>query len=583
MAACAVSCCPNLIAKDCEELHRAFKGLGADQGKIVEILGSKNAKERKEIRETYCAMYKEDLCRRLEKELHGKLEKAVVLWMREQAERDAIIAGTALEGWSTDNRALSEVICTRSSAEIIKIREAYQTQYQRCLEDDVACKTSGPFQKLLLGLLKAHRCDCKAIDMNQAKCDAKRLYEAGEATCGTDEETFIQIMSQRSVMQLRATFGWYKQEYGHDIMKALKKQTQKEFEEAVRVTIKSMYAPAQYFAKVLHNAMKGFLNDDSAVARVLVTRAEADLKEINGAYERKYKMSIVQTLHQEMSGHFKNFCLALTAHPEPFKYCRIDHVTTMPIPPSHCIVYISLDTYDIGQSSASQSSSTTVSTPTISTYTTAIISPTISVPPSVPSPPVVAPSTTPPMVPPTNILDNAIQHDDVHTDDSEDSDDEVDAIELTDESLRQLDFTPLGVDDSYFEETFMANGPSEYRSKTPPSTNVMVLYQGSVNNVDAISSSPPWVAAPLPPFTCTLFINRTFWQHIPIDSMCLETICTCDSLARFDMTLNDILPPLHSPHLYHGYFHIMTTYGLCVFHLMVFVACTPCDSPLTLG
>ncbi|GLJ50102.1 hypothetical protein SUGI_1065690 [Cryptomeria japonica] len=313
MADCAVVCFANPIAMDCEEIYRACKGLGTDEEKIVEIVGNRNAEQRKAIRETYYAMYKEDLCTRLEKELHGKLEKAIGLWMREAAERDAIIAGKALEGWSTDDRALTEVFCTRSSTAIIKIREAYHKQFQRCLQDDVACKTSGPFQKLLLAMLKAHRCESNVIDMNQARCDAQRLYEVGEGSCGTNEDTFVQIISQRSVMQLQATFKCYKQEYGHEIMKALKKETQKEFEEAVRVTIKSMYAPAQYFAKVLHKALKGVVKDDSTIARVMVTRAEVDLKEIDGAFERKYKKNIVQAFHEELSGHFKYFCLALTA------------------------------------------------------------------------------------------------------------------------------------------------------------------------------------------------------------------------------------------------------------------------------
>jgi len=326
MASCAVSCGVNPLDRECEEIHRACKGLGSDEEKIIGILGSKNAQQRKEIRETYYTMYKEDLCKRLEKELHGKLEKAIVLWMREPAERDAIIAGTALEGWCTDDRALIEVICTRSSTEIIKIREAYKERYQRCLDDDVICKTNGPFQKLLLALLKAHRCECKGgVDMNKARCDAKTLYEAGEGRCGTDEETFIRIFSERSVAQLGVTFACYKQEYGHDIMKALKRETQKEFEEAVRVTVKSMYLPANYFAKVLHRGMKGLLNDESAIARVMVSRAEVDLKEIDVVYERKYKMSIVQALHQEISGHFKNFCLALTVRAgipqEPRAHC----------------------------------------------------------------------------------------------------------------------------------------------------------------------------------------------------------------------------------------------------------------------
>ena len=54
-----------------------------------------------------------------------------------------------------------------------------------------------------------------------------------------------------------------------------------------------------------------------------------------------------------------------------------------------------------------------------------------------------------------------------NTDDFEDSDDEVDATELTDEALGQLNFTLVDIDDSYFEETFVPDGLGEYKFKTP--------------------------------------------------------------------------------------------------------------------
>eukprot|EP01018_Ginkgo_biloba_P005363 Gb_14809 [translate_table: standard] len=182
MPACAASSCISPLNRDCEEIHRACKGIGTDEEKIIEILGSKNAQQRKEIKETYYAMYKEDLCKRLESGLQehyldslcnveGYIQKAVVLLMQEPADRDAMIARHSMEGWCTADRALTE---------------------------------------LLLELLKAHRCECEAVNMEQAKFDAKRLYEAGEGRCGTDEEIIIQILSERSVAQLRATFACYR-------------------------------------------------------------------------------------------------------------------------------------------------------------------------------------------------------------------------------------------------------------------------------------------------------------------------------------------------------------------------------------
>ncbi|KAH9310565.1 hypothetical protein KI387_025600, partial [Taxus chinensis] len=70
-------------------------------------------------------------------------------------------------------------------------------------------------------------------------------------------------------------------------------------------------------------------------------------------------------------------------------------------------------------------------------------------------PPIVDPLTLTSGSIPTNILDIVIQHDNPNTDDS---DDEVDVVELNDDTLYNLNFTPIKVDESYFNDTFVCFG-----------------------------------------------------------------------------------------------------------------------------
>eukprot|EP00252_Welwitschia_mirabilis_P025519 TRINITY_DN79_c0_g1_i4.p1 TRINITY_DN79_c0_g1~~TRINITY_DN79_c0_g1_i4.p1 ORF type:complete len:350 (+),score=-22.14 TRINITY_DN79_c0_g1_i4:79-1128(+) len=320
-------CTPLPFTAECQQLHCAFKGFGCDEATVIRILASKKMHERQQIRKTYFALFKHDLIARLKSELRGNLEKAIVWWMHDAATRDAMIAKEALEGWRTDNRGLTEIICTRSSVDIARIRESYFALTQRCLDDEVVCKTKGAFQRLLLALLKSHRCGAAAdVDINAARCEAKALYEA--AAWGGSElqaDVFIRVLSTHNVAQLKATFRCYKEMYGKDIMKALDHDKRrgsacgcdafsKDFAEAARVCIKSVYAPAQYFAKEINRALKGLCNDDHAVARIIVTRAEVDLKHINEVFFRKYKVGLLQTFQSELSGHFKEFCLAVAFH-----------------------------------------------------------------------------------------------------------------------------------------------------------------------------------------------------------------------------------------------------------------------------
>ncbi|KAH9313713.1 hypothetical protein KI387_022340, partial [Taxus chinensis] len=274
LPAVAPACFSQQIKNECEAIYNFCKGNGWNEGKLVHILGRKNSAERKEMRDLFFAMYKEDLSNVLHAQVNGRLEKAIMLWMYDPAQRDAIIARTALQSMCPDFRALTEMLCSRTEVEILQIRQAYYSLYKTCLEEEIAQETVGARQKLLFTLAKAHRYMSKGVNNYTAKCDAKRLYDSGEGRIGINEGAIIKILSERNLDHLRVTFGYYKQLYGHDILKGLKKKTCGDFGPALRVIIKCIYFPAKYFAKVLHISLEGLGTRDEELTRIMVTRAE---------------------------------------------------------------------------------------------------------------------------------------------------------------------------------------------------------------------------------------------------------------------------------------------------------------------
>lgn len=61
-----------------------------------------------------------------------------------------------------------------------------------------------------------------SVDAALAKEQAEKLYAAGEAKLGTDEEVFNRIMAHASFEQLRLLFEEYKQLSGQTIEQAIK-------------------------------------------------------------------------------------------------------------------------------------------------------------------------------------------------------------------------------------------------------------------------------------------------------------------------------------------------------------------------
>lgn len=77
-----------------------------------------------------------------------------------------------------------------------------------------------------MALVASHKAHHLDVSNHIAKCDARRLYETGEGSPGAIEQAVVlEILSKRSVPQLKLTFSSYKRIYGHDYTTVRKTKT----------------------------------------------------------------------------------------------------------------------------------------------------------------------------------------------------------------------------------------------------------------------------------------------------------------------------------------------------------------------
>lgn len=75
-------------------------------------------------------------------------QRAVMLWVLDPAERDAMLANEAAMKWSPGNRVLIEIAVARTADELFAARRSYQSRFKRSLEEDVSAHTHGDFRKV---------------------------------------------------------------------------------------------------------------------------------------------------------------------------------------------------------------------------------------------------------------------------------------------------------------------------------------------------------------------------------------------------------------------------------------------------
>ncbi|KAG5146114.1 hypothetical protein AAZX31_11G180300 [Glycine max] len=296
--------------EDAEALRNAFKGWGADDKAIIAILGHRNVHQRQEIRKAYEEIYQEDLIKRLESEISGDFERAMYRWMLQPADRDAVLVNVAIKNGTKDYHVIAEIACVLSAEELLAVRRAYHRRYKCSLEEDVAANTTGNLRQLLVGLVTSYRYEGDEINVKFSQTEANVLHESVKEKKGNSEEV-IRILTTRSKTQLVATFNRYRDEHGISISKKLLDQTSDDFHKVLHTAIRCINDHKKYYEKVLRNAVKKFGTDEDGLSRVIVTRAEKDLKDIKELYYKRNSVHLEDEVSKETSGDYKKFLLTL--------------------------------------------------------------------------------------------------------------------------------------------------------------------------------------------------------------------------------------------------------------------------------
>ncbi|XP_027179894.1 annexin D7-like [Coffea eugenioides] len=301
---------------DCECLNAFFTGNCALKRKLVEILTSRTMQEMELIRQTYSAVYNQDILHALSNvRRNDPFANMVYLRINEPQERDAELTRDSLFGGNKVNlNVLIELLCTRSSSQLSSIKQAYCNRYGSNIEQDVSQKISGNFKEILLAALKSSNKSASRVDISMAMCDAKTLYEAVESGSSVDWKTIMSTFSSRNAEQIKAILLSYKELYGHEFSKFLKSNKCGNFGKDLRFVVRGIQSPAKFFSRQLRGAMQRG-DTKEVMARIVVTRLDDDIKEINNVFAAKTGWSLGNLVKREFkdSGSQRNSSNVLMA------------------------------------------------------------------------------------------------------------------------------------------------------------------------------------------------------------------------------------------------------------------------------
>nr|XP_025612023.1 annexin D3-like [Arachis hypogaea] len=232
---------------------------------------------------------------------------ALVLWVHEPEVRHAMLANKALKAMTNKIKELQvvvEIACGNKTLYVNAVREAYIDLYGCTIEEDILdCVYDMPLKKTLLALISSNRHSKETTKKEIAVEDASKMHEAIRKR-RLDDDSFLWILSTRSISQLRETFATYQQLFDHSL-------EQDDLENLLIAAIRCTCNPEKHFAKVIRESMIGIGTDEESLNRAIVSRAEVDMLKIEIEYAAMFDSNLVKDVCGDTSGSYQNFLMTL--------------------------------------------------------------------------------------------------------------------------------------------------------------------------------------------------------------------------------------------------------------------------------
>uniref|UniRef100_A0A8C7EK74 Annexin n=1 Tax=Neovison vison TaxID=452646 RepID=A0A8C7EK74_NEOVI len=207
------------VLYDVQELRRAMKGAGTDEGCLIEILASRTPEEIRRINQTYQLQYGRSLEDDIRSDTSFMFQRVLV-----SLSADLYEAGE--KKWGTDEVKFLTVLCSRNRNHLLHVFDEYKRISQKDIEQSIKSETSGSFEDALLAIVKCMR--------NKSAYFAERLYKSMKGL-GTDDDTLIRVMVSRAEIDMMDIRENFKRLYGKSLYSFIKGDTSGDYRKVLLI------------------------------------------------------------------------------------------------------------------------------------------------------------------------------------------------------------------------------------------------------------------------------------------------------------------------------------------------------------
>ena len=209
-------------------LYKAMKGIGTNEGVLIEIIGTRNNQEMQMIKAEFQKNYGKSLESWVKSETSGHFRKLLISLIQanrsvntvpnpQLCQSDAHALYQAGEGrWGTDESTFVIFFTQRSAAEMDLINNCYQQLRGKSLHQAIEKEFSGDTKELLHTILEGLQ--------DPAAYFARRLRESVQGV-GTNDSRLVRVIVSRCEVDMPRIKQAYQRLFGRDLVMDVRSDT----------------------------------------------------------------------------------------------------------------------------------------------------------------------------------------------------------------------------------------------------------------------------------------------------------------------------------------------------------------------
>ncbi|XP_022654967.1 annexin A4-like [Varroa jacobsoni] len=223
-----------------QEIRRAIKGIGTDEGVLIEIICTRTNDEISNIKKAYSQLYNRSMEQDIVDDLSGDFKHLMMALMTAsrpedrqvnlaEAKKEAKELKTAgVDRWGTDEGVFITALCSNSLEQTKAIFKEYKALAGHDIMDAIEKEMSSSLKTAFLTIVKCMH--------NTPLYFAERLEKAMRGL-GTDNRTLIRILVSRCEVDLADIIKEYQRIYGKSLVKAVEEETSGDYRKALMYII----------------------------------------------------------------------------------------------------------------------------------------------------------------------------------------------------------------------------------------------------------------------------------------------------------------------------------------------------------